>query len=105
MLRRETFSTRMFFSKPRSFLGLSMKFMSHSRRCEMDCVLDALIAAAAADVARHGLADLVVRRLGVFHQQRCGLHDLAGLAEAALGDVDLAPGLLYRVIAVWMQSL
>src|SRR4051812_27689013 len=105
MLRRETFSTRMCFSKPRSFRGLSMKFMSHSRRCEMDCVLDALVAAAAADVARHRLADLVVRGFRIVHQKRSRLHDLAGLAEAALGNVDLAPGLLDRVIAVRMQSL
>src|SRR6186713_830318 len=105
MPRRETFSTLMCFSKPRSFRGLSTKFMSHSRRCEVDRVLDALVAAATADVAGHRFADLVMRWLGVLHQERSSLHDLAGLAEAALGDVDLAPGLLDRMIAVWMQAL
>src|SRR5882757_3063392 len=69
----------------------------------MDRVFDALVTAAAADIARHGFADLVVGGLWIFHQQRGGLHDLAGLAVAALRDVDLAPGLLHRVIAAGMQ--
>src|SRR5215510_7761118 len=84
MLRRETFSILMCFSKPRSLLGLVRIFMSHPRRCEVNGVFDPLVAAAATDVARHGFADLVVRRLWVFRQQRGGLHDLAGLAIAAL---------------------
>ena len=77
--------------------------MSHPRRSEMHGVFDALVAATAADVAGHGLADLVARGFWIVHQQRRRLHDLAGLAEAALRDVELAPGLLYRVIAGRVQ--
>src|SRR5262249_8562121 len=99
MLRRETFSTLMWRSKPRSLSGFAMMFMSHSRRCEMDCVLDALVAAAAADVTGHRFADLVMRRLRVLVQERCRLHDLAYLAVAALRDIHLAPRLLHRMVA------
>src|SRR5215831_16177757 len=69
----------------------------------MDGVLDALVAAAAADVAGHRFADLLMRRFWIVHQQRGGLHDLTGLAEAALGNVDLAPGFLDGMIAGRMQ--
>jgi hypothetical protein len=71
----------------------------------MDGVFDALIAAAAADISRHRLAYLIVVGFGIFHQQCRGLHDLAGLAIAALRDIYLAPCLLYRVIAGGMQAL
>src|SRR6266481_4637747 len=58
----------------------------------MDRVFDALVTAAAADVARHRFAYLVVGGFWVFHQQCGGLHDLADLAIAALRDISLAPG-------------
>src|SRR6267378_8430147 len=70
----------------------------------MDRVFDALVTAAAADVARHRFAYLVVGGFWVFHQQRGGLHDLAGLAIAALRDISLAPGLLNGVIARGMKA-
>ena len=70
----------------------------------MDRVLDALIAAAAADIARHRLAYLIVAGFRIFQQQRGGLHDLADLAKAALRDIELAPGLLNRVISGGMQT-
>src|SRR5258708_39962041 len=70
----------------------------------MDRVFDALVTAAAADIARNRLADLIVRGLWIFRQQCRGLHDLAGLAIAALRNIELAPGLLNRVIAGWMQA-
>jgi hypothetical protein len=38
-------------------------------------------------------------------EQRRGLHDLAGLAVAALRHVELAPCLLHRMIAVSRQAL
>ena len=57
----------------------------------MDRVLDALIAAAAADIARHRLAYLIVVGFWIFDQQRRRLHDLADLAKAALRDIELAP--------------
>ena len=65
----------------------------------MDRVFDPLVAAAAADIARHRFADLVVGRFWVFDEECGGLHDLAGLAIAALRDIFLTPGLLNRVIA------
>src|SRR5438105_13970637 len=65
----------------------------------MDGVFDALIAAAPADVARHGFAYLIVVRSWIFHEECRSLHNLAGLAKAALRDVELAPSLLNRVIA------
>src|SRR5580692_7337779 len=70
----------------------------------MDRVFDALVTAAAADIARHRFAYLIVRGLWIFRQQCRGLHDLAGLAIAALRNIDLAPGLLNRVIAGRMQA-
>ena len=70
----------------------------------MNRVFDALVTAAAADVARHRLAYLVVAGFRVIHQKCGGLHDLAGLAEAALRDVHLTPGLLHRVVAGRMKS-
>src|SRR6266540_5216774 len=70
----------------------------------MDRVFDALIAAAAADIARHRLAYLIVRGFRIFQQQRGGLHDLADLAKAALRNIELAPGLLNRVIARRMKT-
>src|SRR4051794_26831884 len=71
----------------------------------MNGVLDALIAAAAADVAGHRVPDLVMRRLRILRQERSCLHDLPGLAEAALRHVDLAPRLLHGMIAGRMQAL
>src|SRR5258707_2966441 len=70
----------------------------------MDRVFDALVTTAAADVARHRFAYLVVRGFGIFHQECRGLHDLAGLAITALRDISLAPSLLNRVIARGMKA-
>src|SRR5262245_14603558 len=55
---------------------------------------NALVAAAAADVSRHGDEDLVVGGILVLHQQGGRAHDLAALAVAALGNVGCTPGLL-----------
>jgi hypothetical protein len=71
----------------------------------VDRVFDALIAAAAADIARHRLAYLIVRRFRIIEQQRSRLHDLADLAKAALRDIELAPSLLNRVITRRMKTL
>src|ERR1700742_4310721 len=70
----------------------------------MDRVFDALVTAAAADVARHRFAYLVVGRFWIFRQKRSGLHDLASLAIAALRDIELAPGLLHGVIAGGVEA-
>jgi hypothetical protein len=63
-----------------------------------------LVSAAAADIARHRFAYLIVVGFRIFHQQGSGLHDLAGLAITALRDIHLAPGLLDRVIAGGMET-
>src|SRR5947207_6492043 len=70
----------------------------------MNGIFDALVAAAAADIARHRLAYLIVRGFWIVRQQRGRLHDLADLAKAALRDIELAPGLLNRVIARRMKT-
>src|SRR3546814_17604649 len=69
-----------------------------SCRGAADSADDALLAAAAADVALHPLEDFLVALVGGFRQQRRRLHDLAGLAEAALRHVHVAPGDLDREI-------
>src|SRR5262249_6152499 len=75
---------------------------SHPRQCE-DGVFDTLVRAAAADVARHRFTYLVASRLWILDQQCSRLHDLTGLAIAALRDVEVAPCLLNRVIARRME--
>src|ERR1700753_2257242 len=70
----------------------------------MDRVFDALITAAAADVARHRFAYLLMGGFWIFREKGCCLHDLAGLAIAALRNVDLTPGLLHRMITGGMET-
>src|ERR1700744_1812490 len=70
----------------------------------MDRIFDALVTAATADVAGHRFAYLIVGGFWILREQRGCLHDLTGLAIAALRDVDLAPGLLDRVIPGRMQA-
>src|SRR5882762_1721626 len=60
----------------------------------LDSLADSHISATAADVPRHGGVDIAVGRVGLGgEQRRCG-HDLAGLAIAALRNLQLDPGLL-----------
>ncbi len=70
----------------------------------MDGFANAFIRAATAEVAVHGLRDLIVagvRSLG----QQCGCgHDLSGLAIAALRDFFVDPSLLKDVQAVGAQA-
>ena len=56
-------------------------------------------------IAGHGLDDFGVRGRAVLCEQRRRLHDLPGLAKAALRNADLAPCLLHRVLAVGAQTL
>src|SRR2546426_8248830 len=65
-----------------------------SRRV-LDGRADARIGATAANVARHRLVDIAVGGRGVLRQQRGGGHDLAGLAVAALHDLEVEPRLLH----------
>ena len=74
--------------------------ISNPRRSKPHGGGDALVAAAAADIAGHGAGDFLIRRMRRLLQQRGGLHDLSGLAIAALRHVQFAPGLLHRMVAV-----
>jgi len=56
--------------------------------------LDAVVGAAAADVADHRFFNLLVAGVRVGLEQRCRRHDLPTLAETALGDRRVEPGLL-----------
>src|SRR5262245_47101992 len=66
--------------------------------------MDALITTVAAQIARHRGVDLriVGRRLAL--EQGRGLHDLAGLAVAALRHVQGSPGGLHRVFALRVKA-
>ena len=66
----------------------------------MNGASNAIIRSAAADVAGHGLRNLIVGGLGSFGQQRRGGHDLPALAIAALGNIFNDPGLLQSVQTV-----
>src|SRR5689334_7439863 len=79
--------------------------MSRSCSSRLDGGGDALIAAAAADVAAHRVVDLGLGRVLRRREQCCGLHDLASLAIAALRDVQGTPSLLYRVISLRIEAL
>ena len=64
---------------------------------------DAHIGAAAAKVAAHCVIDLRIGRARIARQKRSGAHDLPRLAVTALRDVQLHPGLLDGVRAVFGQ--
>src|SRR5258708_37485338 len=78
--------------------------MSRSCRCGLDGRGDALIAAAAADVAAHGVVDLALGRVLGRGEDGGRLHGLPGLAGAALRHVERPPGLLHRVHAVRIEA-
>src|ERR1035437_5300584 len=63
------------------------------------------IGAAAAEIAVHGLCDLLVGRARRFREQRCSGHDLSGLAVATLRDLFGDPSLLQYVQAVGSEAL
>ena len=79
--------------------------ISNPRRSKPHGGGDALVAAATADIAGHGAEDFLIRRMRRLLQQRGCLHDLSGLAIAALRHVQFAPGLLDRMVALRMQPL
>src|ERR1700752_4001435 len=79
--------------------------MSGSCGSRLDGGGDALIAAAATDVAAHRVVDLGLGRVLRRRQQRGGLHDLAGLAITALRDIQSAQRFLYRVISGAIEAL
>jgi len=95
------FSSRRHAKRLRSGIG----FRGSRGRRAMDGFADALIGAAAANVAAHGFVDVGIGGIGFFCEQRDGGHDLAGLAVAALGDVFGDPGFLHGVRAVEGEAL
>ena len=66
----------------------------------MDRLANALVGPAAADVGCHCLVDVGIAGLRILGKQGCSLHDLPGLAVAALRNVDLLPRNLQ-----WMASI
>src|ERR1700735_1334331 len=66
---------------------------------------DARVGGAATEIAGHAVHDLLLGRVRVLRKQRGGLHDLAGLAIAALGHLVLDPRLLHRVGVGRVQAL
>src|SRR5213594_3152011 len=79
--------------------------MSHPLGGALDRAPDAQVGRAAAEVARHGGVDVRVGRLRVFGEERGGLHDLARLAVATLGDLLGDPRELQWVLALGVQAL
>src|ERR1700734_230963 len=71
----------------------------------LDGAEDARIGAAAADIAVHVADDVVAARILIGRKQRRGLHDLPGLAIAALRHLQVEPGLLQRMVAIGRQAL
>src|SRR5215204_6266397 len=63
------------------------------RRCRrlVNGVADPQVRAASADIPVHRRVDVSVARIGVSREQRRSRHDLAGLAVAALRNVDRLP--------------
>src|SRR5215468_4353684 len=64
----------------------------------MDCSANARIGSATTQIAGHHLVDVLVRRCGDRFQKRDRLHDLAGLAIAALRNLVCDPSLHNRVL-------
>src|SRR4029077_15527156 len=78
--------------------------MSCPLRGGTDGRMNALIATAPADIAVHGSVDLLVGGRRRLCQQCRGLHDLAGLAIAALRNAQIAPGDLDGMLAFGIET-
>src|SRR4051794_3825559 len=99
------------FSTPRRLtfemrsLRIGEAVMSRSLHRLADGGPDAGIGAAPADIAPHGAVDFLVARGRRLFQQGGRLHDLAGLAVAALRHGDIPPRLLEWMVALRVQAL
>ena len=71
----------------------------------MNCFAYALVSAAAANIAAHGIVNVRVGGLGFLGKQCDGGHDLPGLAIAALRNVFFHPGLLHGMAAIGGKTL
>src|SRR5262245_23403776 len=74
------------------FIGASPSALLLVAGRQMDRLADSLIGAASTDVG-HGGVDIAVAGFRLALEQRRSRHDLAGLAVAALRDLQLQPGL------------
>src|SRR5262245_9498992 len=81
-----------------------MRFARHRGRGTMDGLTNALIGAAAADVAAHSIVDISVGGVGLLVEQRHGGHNLARLAVSALRNVFFHPSLLDRMAAIGREA-
>ena len=70
----------------------------------MDGFANSFIGSAAAEVAVHGLRDLVIAGSWCLRQQSRRRHDLSGLAVAALRNFFRNPGLLQNVQSIRTQA-
>ena len=66
----------------------------------MNGAAEALIGAAAADIAGQGGVDIGIRGLRVFPEERRGRHELSRHTIAALGNIQGNPGLLDRMAGI-----
>src|SRR5713226_10477013 len=69
-----------------------------------DCLLDPRIGHAAAEIAVHMRDHFILRWIGILGEQRSRLHDLAGLAVAALRHLLGDPCLLQGMIALGAEA-
>src|SRR5262249_52479894 len=97
-LRRLTFS----IAYVRAICSMSHP-PSPTGRGQADRSMDALITAAATEIAGQTLIDLFVAGLGVGGEQRRSLHDLSHLAETTLRHVHRTPCFLDRMFAAWIK--
>lgn len=58
---------------------------------------------AAAQAAAHNTVNFLIRRVGIILQKAHSLHDLAGLAVAALRNLNVLPCFLHGVFAIGVQ--
>src|SRR5262249_9391992 len=94
-VRRESLPGGMAREVQRSMnMAASLTVGAGGLRRLLDGVANPHIGAAATDVAGHGVVDVGVGRLRLVDQERRRRHDLAGLAVAALHDLEIEPCLL-----------
>ena len=84
--------------------GSGVRGRAHFGGCAHDRLLDAGIGHAAAEIAVHVRDYFVLGRIGVLGEQRRRLHDLPGLAVAALRNLLGDPRLLQRMVALGAEA-
>src|SRR5438874_4539691 len=83
--------------------GLQLRGLALARLefcCAVDCLADALVGSAAADVPAHEIVNFGIARTGLFSEQRCSRHDLPALAVTTLRHIDFHPGALHWMAAI-----